>query len=292
MWKSVGYYNGTVGPLEEMTVPMGDRALYFGDGIYEATCVAGGVPFALEEHLDRMYNSLRLLEIPFRMEREEVKAELGKVIAAAQPCPIQLLYWQITRGNGPRNHVFPPEGVEPSLLITIRPHAMKDMSRPYRLISMEDVRFRLCNIKTLNLIPNVLASQRAAEQGCDETVFHRGPRVTECAHSNVSMLKDGVLRTAPTDELILPGITRKHLLALAREHGVATLEEPFTLEELLEADEVIVTSSSALCMRAESVDGRPVGGRDPERLGLLQRAYLEKFRRETGWDGPVFGEKI
>ena len=74
MWKSVGYYNGAVGPLEEMTVPMGDRSLYFGDGIYEATCVAGGVPFALEDHLDRMYNSLRLLEIPFRMEREAVKA--------------------------------------------------------------------------------------------------------------------------------------------------------------------------------------------------------------------------
>ena len=82
--KEVGYYNGKIGPLEEMTVPMEDRALYFGDGIYEATCVANRVPFALDDHLDRMYNSLRLLEIPFHMERDQVKAELQKVIDAAE----------------------------------------------------------------------------------------------------------------------------------------------------------------------------------------------------------------
>ena len=280
MWKNVGYYNGKMGPLEEMEVPMGDRALYFGDGIYEATCVANRVPFALEEHLDRMYNSMRLLEIPFKMEREQVRRELQSVIDAAEDAPIHFLYWQVTRGNGPRNHVF-PEGVEPSLMIFVKPHTMKPMDVPYRLISMEDHRFNLCNIKTLNLIPSVLANQRAAERGCDEAVLHRGSRVTECAHSNISILKDGVLRTAPTDELILPGITRKHLLALAKEHGIPTLEEPFSMVELMNADEVIVTSSSALCMRVESIDKIPVGGKDPQRIELLQNAYLEKFRRET-----------
>ena len=84
MWKNVGYYNGEIGPLEEMKVPMGDRALYFGDGIYEATCVANRVPFAMDDHLDRMYNSLRLLEIPFKKDRDWVKAELQKVIDAAE----------------------------------------------------------------------------------------------------------------------------------------------------------------------------------------------------------------
>ena len=280
MWESVGYYNGVMGPLEEMQVPMGDRALYFGDGIYEATCVANRVPFALEEHLDRMYNSLRLLEIPFKMGRETVKSELQKVVDAAEDSPIHFLYWQVTRGNGPRNHVF-PEGVDPSLMIFVKPHSMKPMDVPYRLISLEDHRFNLCHIKTLNLIPSVLANQRAAERGCDEAVLHRGSRVTECAHSNISILKDGVLRTAPTDELILPGITRKHLLALAKENGIPTLEEPFSMVELMNADEVIVTSSSALCMMVESIDGIPVGGKDPGRLKLLQDAYLTKFQRET-----------
>ena len=279
--KSVGYYNGTMGPLEEMTVPMGDRALYFGDGIYEAALVANGVIFALEDHLDRMYNSLRLLEIPFTMEREQVRQELYKVIAAAEAAPIQFLYWQISRGVCPRNHPFPGEGVTPSLMIYIKPHAMKPLDRPYKLISMEDIRFKLCNIKTLNLIPSVLANQRAVEHGCDEAVLHRGSRVTECAHSNISMLKDGVLRTAPTDELILPGITRKHLLALARANGIPVEERPFSMVELMNADELLVTSSSALCIPVESVDGIPVGGKDPARLKLIQDAYLEKFRRET-----------
>ena len=161
------------------------------------------------------------------------------------------------------------------------------MDKPYKLISMEDIRFKLCNIKTLNLIPSVLANQRAVEQGCDEAVLHRGSRITECAHSNISILKDGVLQTAPTDELILPGITRKHLLALAKEHGISVLEKPFSMVELMNADEVIVTSSSALCMKAESIDGIPVGGKDPQRLKLLQDAYLEKFQRETQPSNPV-----
>ena len=282
MWKNVGYYNGEMGPLEEMKVPMGDRALYFGDGIYEATCVANRVPFALDDHLDRMYNSLRLLEIPFRRDRDWVRGELQRVIDAVEDAPVHLLYWQISRGNCPRSHPFPPKEVEPALMITIRPHQMKSMDRPYRLISLEDNRFKLCNIKTLNLIPSVLANQRAVERGCDEAVLHRGTRVTECAHSNISILKDGVLRTAPTDELILPGITRKHLLALAREHGIPVEETPFSMVELMNADEAIVTSSSALCMRVESIDGIPVGGRDQERLKLLQAAYWEKFQRETG----------
>ena len=280
MWKNVGYYNGKIGPLEEMTVPMGDRALYFGDGIYEATCVANRVPFALDDHLDRMYNSLRLLEIPFKMDRATVKAELQKVIDAAEDSPIHFLYWQISRGVAPRNHVFPKD-VEPTFMAFVKPHTMKSMDKPYKLISLEDNRFKLCNIKTLNLIPSVLANQRAMEAGCDEAVLHRGSRVTECAHSNISILKDGVLQTAPTDELILPGITRKHLLALAKEHGMEVLEKPFSMVELMNADEIMVTSSSALCMKVESIDGIPVGGKDQTRLKLLQDAYLAKFQRET-----------
>ena len=281
MWTNVGYYNGEMGPLEEMKVPMGDRALYFGDGIYEATCVANRVPFALDDHLDRMYNSLRLMEIPFTMGREEIKAELQKVIDAAEEAPCLFLYWRISRGVCMRNHPFPGAEVKPALMIYVKPVTMKDMNKRYKLISMEDIRYKLCNIKTLNLIPSVLANQRAVERGCDEAVLHRGSRVTECAHSNISMLKDGVLHTAPTDELILPGITRKHLLQLCAANGIPVVEAPYSMVELMNADEIIVSSSSALLMGVESIDGIPVGGKDPQRLRLLQDAYREKFARET-----------
>ena len=281
MWKNVGYYNGELGALEEMKVPMGERTLYFGDGIYEATLAANRVIFALEDHLDRMYNSLRLLEIPFQMDRDQVKAELQKVVDMAEEAPAYFVYWQVSRGCAPRNHPFPKDA-QPTLMAYVKPYTLKSMDKPYKLISQEDIRFQLCNIKTLNLIPSVLANQRAAEAGCDEAVLHRGSRVTECAHSNISMLKDGVFRTAPTDELILPGITRKHLIQLCGELGIPVEEKPFTMVQLMNADEVIVSSSSAMCMKAESIDGIPVGGKDPERLKLLQKSYLEKFHRETG----------
>jgi cytidylate kinase len=111
--------------------------------------------------------------------------------------------------------------------------------------------------------------------------LHRGSRVTECAHSNISILKDGVLRTAPTDELILPGITRKHLIELAKQNNIPVDESPFSMVELMNADEIIVTSSSALCIRVATIDKIPVGGKDPERIKLLQDAYWNKFVTET-----------
>ena len=278
--KNVGYYNGKIGPLEDMMIPMNDRAVYFGDGCYDATLCANHIPFALEDHLDRFYNSLRLLEIPFTMSREELTAELMKVMDAADDDEL-MLYWQCSRGTGFRDHVFPAPEVKPNLLIYARPYSIVPMDRTLKLITIEDTRFLHCNIKTLNLIPSVIANQRAKEAGCDEAIFHRGDIVTECAHSNILILQNGVLRSHPADNLILPGITRKHLLELAKENGIPTNEDPFTLAELMAADEVIMTSSGALCNQVVEVDGKPVGGKAPEQLKTLQDAYTKKFKAYT-----------
>ena len=280
MWKNVGYYNGELGPLEEMKVPMGDRALYFGDGIYEATCVANRVPFAMDDHLDRMYNSLRLLEIPFQKDRDWVKAELQKVIDAAEDSPIHFLYWQISRGICPRNHPFPKD-VEPTFMAYVKPHTMKSMDKPYKLISLEDIRFKLCNIKTLNLLVNVMAAEKAESLGCGECVFHRGDIVTECAHSNVSIIKDGVFKTHPTDHYILPGITRMHIIQICKDNGIIVDETPFTMAELMDADEIIVSSSTKFCSPACEMNGTPIGGKAPELVDLIQKKYTEKFENET-----------
>lgn len=279
--KRVGYYNGEIGPVEEIRIPMLDRAVYFGDGVYDATSVANGQPFALEEHLDRFYNSCSLLEIPFAMPREELTGELLKVVDAFEG-ENGLLYWQASRGTAYRGHKYPEGDVKPNLMIMLNPIHPAPMEKKVNLITMEDTRYFHCNIKTLNLIPNVMAAQKAEAMGCDETVFHRGDRVTECAHSNVSIIKDGVLRTAPCDNLILPGITRKHMLELARDLSIPVVEEAFTLEELFAADEVIVSRSGALCHAAETIDGKAVGGRAPEILERLYGAYYEKFRKGTG----------
>ena len=161
------------------------------------------------------------------------------------------------------------------------PCELYPMDKTMKLISMEDIRFLMCNVKTLNLIPSVQAYQKCIEEGCQETVFHRGDRVTECAHSNILIIKDGVLQTPPRDNLILPGITLKHLLELAQANGIPTKEEPFTMEELKNADEVIVSSSGGLCIQAVELDGAPIGGKDPKTLKILQDAYTRFYAEDT-----------
>lgn len=275
--KHVGYYNGEIGPLEEMKIPMLDRAVYFGDGCYDAAMFSNNRIFALEDHLDRFYNSCRLLEIPFDMEREALTKELQKCIDANELSE-GMIYWQCSRGTYYRSHNFPPETVKPNLMIFTVPDEIVPMDTTYKLISMEDTRFLHCNIKTLNLIPSVIAYQRCIEAGCQETLFHRQGRVTECAHSNVLILKDGTLHTPPRDNLILPGITLKHLILLAKENNIPVIEAPFSMDELKNADEVIISNSGAFCIRADELDGKPIGGKDPKTLKILQDAYRDKFR--------------
>lgn len=277
--KQVGYYNGTIADLNELKVPATDRALYFGDGCYDATTFKNNVAFALEDHLNRFYNSCRLLEIDFPLNRDELKEKLYAVIDANE-VDTGILYWQTSRGSGLRNHIF-PEDSQPNLLIFTAPYGLVPFDTEYKLISREDTRFLHCNIKTLNLLPNVIASQKANESHCQEVVFHRGDRVTECAHSNILILKDGVLCSPPRDNLILPGITLKHLLQLAKENNIPTSEAPFTMDDLRNADEVIVSSSACLGIRAVELDGQPVGGKDGKTLKILQDAYAKKYNAET-----------
>ena len=278
--KYVGYYNGEIGPLEEMKIPMLDRAVYFGDGCYDATTFANNNIFAADDHLDRFYNSCKLLEIPFEMSREELRAELQKCIDANE-IDHGMLYWQCSRGTTYRGHQLPPASVKPNLMIFTVPCDLIPFDKTFRLISMEDTRFLHCNIKTLNLLPSVMAAQKAKEAGCQEAVFHRGDRVTECAHSNCHILKDGILYTAPADNLILPGIARAHLIRICKKLEIPVSETPYTLKEMMDADEVLVTSSTKLCVAANEIDGTPVGGRAPETLKNILDAVMDEYMEET-----------
>ena len=277
--KHLGYYNGAFGEIETMTVPMNDRVCYFGDGVYDASYSRNYKIFALDEHIDRLYNSAALLRIDIHETKEEMRGILTEMVAKMDTGE-NFVYWQVTRGTAMRNHIFPKEG-RANLWIVIYPKNIVDTYKKIRLMTKPDTRFFHCNIKTLNLIPAVMASEEALEAGCDETVLHRGGRVTECAHSNVHMLKDGVFRTAPTDNLILPGIARAHLIGACRRLGIPVDETPFTVEEMMAADEVIVTSSGSLCLAAEEIDGIAVGGKAPEMLKQLQDAVVEEFMAAT-----------
>ena len=279
--KNIAYYNGKTGPIEEMMVPMNDRACYFGDGVYDATMAVNHVPMHFDDHIDRIYNSARLIDIEIPMPKEEMKRILQGLIDQVEGDSL-FVYWQVTRGVGMRNHPYSGAATGPSLWAWVRPNTMRDVYGAYRCITMEDTRFLHCNIKTINLLPAVIANQRAVEAGCDETIFHRGDRVTECSHSNVHILKDGVLHTAPCDNLILPGIARKHILEICGEQGIPVVEAPFTVDELMAADEVFFSSSSAVTCRVREIDGKPVGMRDEATFAKIRDGYQRKIKEECG----------
>lgn len=277
--KNLGYYNGKFGLLEEIQVPMLDRVCYFGDGVYDATYSRNHKIFALDAHIDRFFNSAALLEINIPHTKEELKEILSEMVKKVDDGE-QFVYWQITRGTGIRNHAY--DGTDAgNLWIMLKPAKVKDTYSKIKLITLDDTRFFHCNIKTLNLIPAVMAAHKTELAGCDEAVFHRDGRVTECAHSNVHIIKDGTFRTAPTDCLILPGIARKHLIMMCERLGIPVDETPFTLDELMDADEVIVSSSGSFCLAATEIDGKPVGGRAPELLKALQDALVDQYITET-----------
>ena len=278
--ENLGYYNGKFGPIEEMMIPMNDRVSYFGDGVYDATYSRNHIIYSLDEHIDRFFNSAALLRIRIPHTKAEMSDLLCEMVKKVDDGD-QFVYWQVTRGTGMRNHAFPDESVPANVWITLKPKKVNDTYKKVKLISLEDTRFLHCNIKTLNLIPSVIAAQKTAEAGCDEAVFHRGERVTECAHSNVSIIKDGVFVTAPTDHLILPGIARAHLIKTAKALGYAVDETPYTMDELRNADEVIVSSSGSFCLAANELDGKPVGGKAPEMLKALQDALVADWLEKT-----------
>ena len=274
--RDLSYYNGKITAIDDMMIPANDRGFYFGDGIYEAAMVFDHKIFALQDHLDRMFNSAAMLRIELPYTKEEVGALLTDLVQKLESS-CQFLYWQATRGTSPRNHLFPGEGVSSNLYVYSKPWNGVQMSDEYRLISIPDTRFYHCNIKTLNLIPNVMAAQQASEAGCNETVFVRDGYVTECSHSNISMVKDGVFITHPLDNLILPGTERKHIIRWCVELGIPVEERAFTLEELYTADEILVTSTSHPSMRAMELNKRAVGMKNPELIQKLRDQYFNEI---------------
>lgn len=276
--KALGYYNGEYGPLDEMRIPMTDRAVYYGDGIYEAAPARNGIIYALDAHIARMFRSMALLRIPAPMPDGDIQKELTGMLAHLDDSEL-LVYWQVSRGTGRRAHPF-PDG-KPNFMMMITPFTPPDLSVPVKCITEEDTRFLHCNIKTINLIPSIMAMQKAKEAGCYEAILHRAGRVTECSKSNVHMLKNGTLVTAPADNLILSGIARMHLFEACDTLGIPVVERPYTVSELMDADEIFTSSSSSFLRRVVEVDGKPAGSRDESTALALRTYIINRYFAET-----------
>ena len=277
--KELAYYNGRIGELSEMMIPMSDRVCWFGDGVYEAHLCRNYHIFTLDEHVDRLFSSASLLEIEMPMDKQELKDLLNALVLKMDSGDL-VVYYQVTRGSGKRNHAF-PEG-KANLWVTLTPKEFVPSAEPVSLITAEDTRFLHCNIKTLNLIPAVMANERAKRAGCYECVLYRpGERVTECSHSNVHIIKDGVFYTAPTDNLILPGIARAHLIKACKGLGIAVSETPFTVSDLKNADEIITSSSTNPCVRACRVDGEAAGMKREDLFMALYQIIVDEYFKAT-----------
>lgn len=277
--KTLGYYNGKIDELDKITVPMLDRASYFGDGVYDVTFSRNYKVYQLREHVERIFASAALLKIYPEITPDALCELIEDLIKKLDDGELWV-YFQFSRGTDFRNHAF-PENAKPNLWIMLRPAKIKDTYRELRVITREDTRALHCNIKSLNLLPSVMATQACVDAGVDECILHRGDIVTECAHSNVSILKNGTLITHPANELILAGTGRAHLMAACRHFDIPVVERPYTLEELKEADEIILTSASALCMRIVEVDGVSVGQKAPQTVKMLQDYLLADFVNAT-----------
>jgi D-alanine transaminase len=276
---SLAYFNGRFVLLDEPVVPVEERGHQFGDGVYEYLRFYDGRGFMLEEHLDRFYRSADLIRLKADISRAELLAVFGELLDRSGLRDADI-YMQLTRGIAPRNHPFP--SAPASLSMTVKPWRAVDPELRKKGVSVllhPDERWMNCHIKSLNLLPNVLAKQAAADQGCFEAVLVREDGlVTEGTSSNMYLVKDGAIRTAPLSNRILPGIKREAVRRLALEAGIPFVEEPFTPAELLEADEAFLTSTGIEIMPVVQVHGRgPVGSGVPgDTVRELHRLFQSK----------------
>jgi D-alanine transaminase len=265
--------NGEILDAADARVSMEDRGNLFGDGIYEVIRVYNGRPFTLQEHFDRLERSARAIRIP--VDREAVERDALALIGR-QELREGSLYLQITRGAGPRSHAFAPDLV-PQITMKLSPAARPpEAVRTVGVgaITVPDDRWARCYVKSLNLLSNVLAKQDAVEAGCAEAIYVRDGFITEGASSNVYVVLDGGLCTAPLSNYILGGITRQVVLQEARRDGIPVREEPVRLADLWRASEAMVSSTVAEIQPVVKVDGRPIGSGLP---GPMYRRLAELF---------------
>lgn len=268
------YYDGVFGFRNKVTVPLKDRSIFFGDGIYDAAIGRNGKIFMLDEHIERFMSNSKRLNLPTDFKKETLRELLLKIAAFSEDDSDYFIYFQLNRCCDERTHSY-GDDASSKLLITRKNLVLPPLSKKLTLVRYPDIRYQLCDVKTVNLLPAVLASRYATEQGADEAVFCKGEKVTECAHSNVSIIRNGKVYSHPADSNILNGISRQHMIKVCYELGIPFSEAEFSAEEMRRADEVLVTSSSKLCLMAESFDGAYYSGEH-----TLGRLIATKMRND------------
>ena len=281
--KDIVYLNGAFVPRAEARISVEDRGFVFGDGVYEVLRAINGRLFATRFHNDRLKRSLEGVRISLAGDDSaESLTEIGKQLLRENGL-LQgeaTVYMQITRGVATRAHNFPPPDLPPTIYISVaRFTPYSELARSGApAISHPDLRWGRCDLKTLNLLPNVLASQTAKERGAFEAMLIRDGVVTEGSKTNFFGVVDGSLRTHPSDTHILPGITRSVLRDLAREVSIDLDETPIRSDEIPRLSELFLTGTTTDVMPVVKLDDKPIGkGKPGELTKKLQRVLAESL---------------
>lgn len=274
------YLNGRFVPYDEARVHVEDRGFLFADGVYEVVRAYEGRPFALDEHLARLEQSASAMRLPLPEPTRAIRSRVLEALARLGE-PEATVYLQVTRGfAGPRQHGF-PAAPKPTIFLIARradPPPARLLEEGASLVSVPDRRWQLCHVKSTGLFLNSLARQEALDQGADDALFVRDGAVTECSSANFFAVWGGAIHTHPEGPFILSGVTRRHVIDLARKDGMTVIEAPFSLEEALAADEAFYTGTNSEVTPVCRIDGRPLGSGRPgpvtRRLSELYRAHV------------------
>ncbi|EUJ38537.1 D-amino-acid transaminase [Brochothrix thermosphacta] len=268
----------------DANVSISDRGYQFGDGIYEVIRVLNGKLFTEKEHMDRFYSSAEKMDLVMPYDREKLTTLIYDLIKANNVVDGHV-YFQLTRGvQEPRNHAF-PDDVEAVLTghTKIYKRDLAMLEEGVSTVTADDVRWLRCDIKTLNLIGNCMAKTKAAKVGAEEAILHRDGLVTECSASTLLIVKDGVVKTHPLTNLVLPGITRMVIMDAIADANIPVKEEAFMLDELFQADEAILASTGHDATPIIEIDGKPVGnGKRGLITAEIQRRYDLRIEQECG----------
>jgi len=257
------FLNGEYLPSSEAKVSVLDRGFIFGDGVYEVIPAYGNKPFRLEEHFKRLNNSLSAVRIGNPYSEAQWSEIFNKLLA--DNTGDQSIYLHITRGVAPRDHGFPPE-TSPTVFVMcspLKPVATSLLNKGVAAITLDDIRWQYCRIKSISLLPNILLRQEAQDKDATEAILIRDGNMTEGSASNMFIVKNGIIKTPPHSDQLLPGITRDLIVELAHQHGMACEETVITEEELFDADEVWLSSSTKEVLAITQLNQQTVGDGKP-----------------------------
>lgn len=280
--KELTYFNGEMVESGAKVVSLDDRGYCFGDGVYEVVRVYNGRAFAFSYHQDRLYRSMREMDIPVRMPPDELQ-ELHEIMIEQSEITDGYIYLQITRGVTPRHHAFERSKLEPQMYMFIKPITtdLGALQEGVKAITLPDERWARVDIKTLNLIPNILAQTKAEKKGAYTAILVRDGIVTEGATSNVFVMKDGVCYTHTADHHILKGITRQLVVTrVAPTAGITIIEREFDEAFLKDADEIFFTDTIGGIIPITTLNREPVGDGKPGKAAKVLAEQLQHLMEE------------